>query len=661
MTKFLYIDLETYSAEPIKNGTYKYAANAEIMLVSWAIDDVPVEIIDATAGGLWLDERLLSALEDPKVVVVAHEAMFDRTVLRLQTNFCPPIERWWCTAAQARAHSLPGGLEKLCSILGVPKASSKMQGGKDLIRLFCVPQTRKGEDAYRATADSHPEEWEEFKQYSVMDTEAMREVHKRLPRWNYGGEHYRGRNLWHLDQRVNDRGFCVDVQMAEQAVAAVERVKDAANARTSELTDDAVGKATQRDAMLKHLLNEFGVDLPDMQSATLERRLQDDNLPEDVRELIAIRLQVSTASVAKYKALMRSVTEDGRLHGTLLYCGAQRTGRRSGRLFQPQNLARVPKHIIPHYDDIADIMRAGGADLLLPNPIETMGYMARGAIQAAPGKKLNVADLSNIEGRMMAWAAQEDWKLKAFREFDAGVGHDLYVLSYAASFMEDPADVARDAAEGGIKRQVGKVQELSCQYWGGFRAFQKMSRIYGVSISDERATEVVKAWRLANKKTMDWSGRLETAARKAIRAEGAVFDVWPVKFRRTRNWLIMILPSGRGLFYPKPEIDSDGTISYMGLNTYTRKWERISTYGGKFGENGVQAMSADYMMENEEGIEAAGYGMVLDVHDEVVTETEDTEEFSGVHLAKLLATPRPWSAGLPVVAVGYSTKRYRKG
>jgi DNA polymerase len=676
----LYLDTETYSAVPIKNGTYRYSEGAEIILWSWAIDDNEVDVWDVYAGDP-MPAELRCALEDERIRIIAHEAQFDRVIItgQIEALDLPPetamLDRWWCTAAQARAHSMPGALGKLCSILNVPTADSKMEGGKDMISMFCKPQ--KG--GKRITYLDEPAEWERFKDYCALDTVAMREVRKRLPQWNYGTRGAAGEagiRRWHLDQRINDRGFSVDQKLATEAVAAVEREKLRINLRGAELLGQDI-KMTQRDKLLAALLEEFGVSLPDMKADTLERRINDDNLPDDVRELLSLRLQASTASVAKYKALLRSVTGDGRLHGTALWCGAQRTGRKSGRLFQHQNLSRVPKHLVKTYDLTAEMIRDGAIDLAPPievkkdgtliqhSAMETMGAMVRACIVAEPGKKLCIADLSNIEGRDMAYFANETWKLDAFRAYDAdpdNMERDLYILAYANSFKVSPYSVAQDYKEGGILRQIGKVQELALQYWGGLRAAKKMAAIYGVELSDSRWKEIIDAWREANRNIMEFSGALEDAFRFAIRHPGQPRRVsnGRIVIQRDGAYLRMRLPSGRTLCYPNPQVDDDGIISYAGINAYSRKWERISTYGGKIGENYVQASSADFMMENEEVIEDAMYDIIFDVHDEVATEVEDDPRFSGGELARLLSTARPWAPGFPLAAKGSETKRYRK-
>jgi DNA polymerase len=317
----LWLDCETYSATPITHGTYAYAADAEVMLLAWAANEGPVSTWDRTADPV-MPARLRIALREADEVW-AHNAAFDRAVL--SSNFpelCPPIERWRCSMARALAHSLPGSLDKLCEILEVPQDKAKLKDGRALVHRFCKPLAKTSKTR-RATRETHPEEWERFVAYCAQDVDAMRECCKRLPEWNYKGKELA---LWHLDQRVNDRGFAVDVELAEAAVKAIDieqaRLAGAAWAHT----DGAVNAATQRDAMLEHILAEYGIALADLKGSTVERRLDDPDIPEGLKELLRIRLQASTTSTSKYKALVKAQT-GGRLRGTLQFDGAGRTGR----------------------------------------------------------------------------------------------------------------------------------------------------------------------------------------------------------------------------------------------------------------------------------------------------------------------------------------------
>lgn len=281
----LYGDLETFSEVPIKRGIYKYAENCEVMLFSWALDDEPVRVWDiALCEGMPLD--LSGPLFDDSVELVFQNSMFDRTVLRLsEMGYDLPIERFRDTMVQALAHSLPGALGKLCTILNIPHDQRKMDEGKALIQLFCKPRP-KNSALRRATRDTHPKEWAQFVEYAAHDVEAMRAIHKKLPTWNYSGAELA---LWHLDQRINDRGMAVDTALAQAAVRTVAREKARLASRTQSITAGRVGATTQRDVLLAYLLAEHGVGLPDLQAATLERRLTDTELPDAVRELLAIR------------------------------------------------------------------------------------------------------------------------------------------------------------------------------------------------------------------------------------------------------------------------------------------------------------------------------------------------------------------------------------
>jgi DNA polymerase len=334
----LWIDLETYSEVPISQGTHRYAASAEIMLCAWAIDDGAVQVEDLTDYDkeLMLPEALKAAMFDPAVTVIAHNSQFDRTVIRHAWGTDVPVTRWQDTMVQAMAHGLPGGLGDLCDILKIDQDKAKDKDGRALILLFCKPRPETAK-IRRATRETHPAEWAKFVAYASLDIHAMRAVHKKLPTWNFKGTELA---LWHLDQQINDRGVAVDLDLANAAIAAVAVAQAELGARTSELTFGYVESTTQRDALLKHMLAAYGVGLPDLQMATLERRMNDPDLPAELRELMAIRLQASTTSTSKYKTLVNGTSADGRLRGLLQFCGASRTGRWAGRLFQPQNLVR---------------------------------------------------------------------------------------------------------------------------------------------------------------------------------------------------------------------------------------------------------------------------------------------------------------------------------
>lgn len=351
----LFLDTETFCEEPIKSGLHRYAEGVEIMTVQWAFDDGPVSVVE------FPNADLIQTLVDEADEIVIQNSAFDRTALRHALGVEVPLEKIVDTMVQALAHGLPGSLDKLCTILGVPVDQAKDKAGKQLIQLFCKPRP-KNSAIRRATKKTHPVEWGRFVDYARADIPSMRAVHKRLPKWNYPGN-ARERALWVLDQKINDRGVAVDLRFAERAVEAIGVATKRLDARTKEETNGEVESARKRDQLLAHILKDYGVDLPDMQKATLERRIEDPDLPEPVKELLRVRLMTATTSTSKYKALLKSTSSDGRLRGTLQFCGASRTGRWAGRLFQPQNTPRgtlTPAEI----DDAIEAFKAGVADLI---------------------------------------------------------------------------------------------------------------------------------------------------------------------------------------------------------------------------------------------------------------------------------------------------------
>lgn len=698
-----YLDTETFSAVPIKHGTYRYTQSCECMVVTYALGrTAPVRVWDVTAGEQ-MPEDLAYILDDPDEIISAHFAMFDRNVLRYALGRDIPIRRWRCTMTRAMWHGLPGSLDILGTIFKLPEDKAKLKTGRRLIHLFCKPQPKTAKIA-RANRETHPAEWAQFLEYAKGDIEAMRAVDAKLPTWNDAEL-----DAYHLDQKINDRGICVDVGFAEAAIRAVEREQRRLAADVHRRTAGAVQSATKRDQLLAHILTAYGIDLPDLQMATLERRINDADLPVELRELLALRLQASTTSTSKYKALVRSVSDDGRLRGTLQFSGAQRTRRWAGRIFQPQNLARLDLEVIAgelrcsvkeaearaleYLTDGIAAINADVADLFYDNVMALAANAVRGTIIASPGRKLVIADLSNIEGRDAAWLAGENWKLAAFADFDRGIGADLYKVAYSKAFKIAPADVGKD------QRQIGKVMELMLQYEGGVGAFITGAATYKIdleamadaaieSIPDNVMDEAVgmwewtlkskrstfglsqrvftvcdalkRLWRYAHPEIVGTWADLRENCQQAIWSPGKAFAFRRFVAVREGNWLLLKLPSGRCLCYPSPRVADDGAISYMGMNQYTKTWSRIGTYGGKLFENACQAVAGDVLKHAMPAMEAAGYEIVLTVHDEAVTEAPDTPEYSAKALAGILATVPKWADGLPLAAAGFETDRYRK-
>lgn len=690
----LWFDCETYSECDLKrHSTHAYAEHpsTEITVAQWAIDDDEPTVLDCTASGKGIKgaSELWDALHDPSVIVVAHNSHFDRTLLRRVWGIDVPVERWRDTMIKAMLHGLPGGLEKVGEVLGLPLDQAKDKRGRQLIQMFCKPGP-KGSKIRRKTRATHPQEWAEFLEYSRQDIVAMRAIDSRLPKWNYRDGHNE-LALWHLDQRINDRGFAVDLELAHAATTAAEREKARLKSEVHELTDGAVTSVSKRDQLLKHIVEYYGVELPDMRADTLRRRIEDPELPEAVKLLLSIRLEATKTSTAKYTALTRAASTDGRLRNTLQFAGAIRTSRWAGRVFQPQNMPR-PTMKQRDIDLGIQALKAGAADLVFDDVMGLTANAVRGCIVAPPGRKLCIADLSNIEGRSLAWLAGEEWKIKAFADFDAGIGEDLYKVAYGRSFNIDPKDAV------GQKRQIGKVMELGLGYEGGVAAFLTFAAVYNMDLDEladavhttapkdalaraygmwewakkKRRTlgltqsvyvacEVLKhAWREAHPMTTALWKDVGDTVRQAIRNPGVRFTVRDLVIQRDGAWLRIRLPSGRVLCYLQPRIEENEQITYMGVNQYTRKWARIKTYGGKLVENITQAFARDVLAYNMDTIELAGYEIVLSVHDELLTETDDTDDYSHQELAVLMSCVPHWALGLPLSAAGFETTRYRK-
>jgi DNA polymerase len=685
MTK-LFLDIESFCETPITAGTYKYSSEAEVLIVTWAVDDGEVDFWDVTADKA-LPKRLYQVMMDQKTTIIIHNSNFDRTVLKAALGIDLATRRIHDTMVQALEHGLPGALGTLCEIFGIQSDKAKDKDGRRLINLFCkyLPANQK---LRRATRETHPADWQKFIDYAKTDIKAMRELYKKIPNWNYKGEE---RDLWILDQKINDRGILVDVEFAKKAIELVNSTQAELSKQTFAATDGEVKSTNQRDELLAYILKEYGVELPDMTKSTVERRLNDPELPDGVKELLLLRTQASTSSTAKYKKLMACVSADGRLRGTMQFCGASRTGRIGHRNFQPGNLPR-PQYKSEEINMFIQATKADCADLIFDDIMKYTSSALRGCIIAPEGKKLVVSDLSNIEGRIAAWLSNEEWKIKAFEDFDKGIGEDLYKLAYAKAFGKEAKDVTKD------ERQIGKCLELSMGYAGGVGAFLTFATAYGLNLDTmaekmlpsmpqgvlKEATEfhgwlvsrkastcglkkdtfifcdcLKRLWRYAHPNIVELWDKLEEAVRNAVGTPGKVFKARRLSVEKRGHWLYIVLPSGRLLCYPSMKI-KDGKLVFKGVNQYSRKWGEINTFSGKLFENCCQSFAREIMFHAMPRVEAAGYLNLLSIHDELITEAPDNENYTAEHLSELLSTNPAWSEGLPLAAGGFTCKRYRK-
>lgn len=680
----LWLDLETRSPIPIWHGVALYSTKAQIIMAQWAIDDGPTTVEDLTDSPPPSGALLEAAAEADEIW--AHGAEFEQHALAT-VSWWPlmDLSKWRCTMALARMHGLPGGLDKLSTIFKLGAEEAKDKRGSDLIQLFCIPRKDGGFNDRR----SHPNEWKEFLHYGGMDIAAMRAVYRKCPKWNATPRMWA---FWHLDQRMNVRGVAMDLKLAAGAVEATTKAKRKMAARTSEITEGEVETTQQRNRMLAYM-SEYGVDLPDLTADTVERRLEDESLPEYIKELLRVRQQASKASTAKYQRVLNQHV-DGRLRNLLVFCGAARTGRWAGRTLQPQNLPR-PKH--EAWDIAHAITRFHDGTIADYAPDEVLGLASsalRGLIVSGPNRKLVVSDLANIEGRIIAWVAGEEWKIKAFAAYDRKEGPDLYKVSYARPFNIDPNTIGDDD----WRRQIGKVMELALQYYGGVGAFCSMAETYGLRLEDlarsawpiipanykvvaatawhkavkgkrtygleERVWTVcqclVLMWREAHPAICAFWAQLDLACKMATKVPNKEYKVGEhLAVDRVGNWLRIRLPSGRYLSYPAPRGD-EFTSSYLGIDPYTRQWKRIDTYSGKRAQNIAEGVGVDVLMDGLLAADEIRYNPILSVHDEAITEPPDESGYDDIGLSRLLVESSLWADGLPLAAKGFTSKRYRK-
>ena len=709
----IYLDTETRSEIPISRGTSAYVEGKYfgILMVQYAINDGPVRVWEPMEATM--PEDLAAAMTDEHMFVI-HNSTFDRLVINKSGVFGRSIkpEEIIDTMVQAYAHGFPGALGDLSVIFGLPQDKAKDKRGKMLIQIFCVPQKL----SYVAFNNKHtrPEEWAEFVEYGVKDVEAMREIHKRLPSYNYPKLEHR---IWVYDQRINDRGIPVDVKFAEAAMKEAAEERQRLNNKTSELTRDEVSAATQRDKLLKFIADDYGIILPALRSkdvqdivsrpdvvlkrndavtGKIERMLSAD-IPSELRELLSLRVQSSMNSAAKYRKVLDQQV-GGRMRHTLQMYGATRTGRDAGRGLQPQNLRRATlwkdaDNIEAAIEQDIEAVKTGAISMVTDNTMHVLSDLVRSVICASDGHKLVAADLSNIEGRGLAYLAEEEWKIQYFRDYDAGkIKFDNYKMAYAKAMNIRPEDVTKDG------RQIGKVQELGLGYEGGVKAFLTFAAVYrldiaamadavwasgdlaaleeckrkhewakehgyhaGLTAHEYAACEYLKQlWRNSHPKTVMFWKDLDMAFRNAISYPGETFEVNRLKFKKSGSYLFIRLPSGRVLTYLNPAVDEDNHLSFVGVDQFTKKFQRIKTYSGKLAENVTSAFARDILFYRIPDIEDAGYPIISRVHDELVCECPDLPEYSADKLAAMMATPHEWCKDMPLAAAGFEAHRYRK-
>ena len=653
----IWIDLESFSEADLGEvGAYTYAhhPSTEITLLGFAIDNTPAKVWDITRQRP-VPADLHEALLNPAHKCVAHTVGFDRTMLMAKLpQYDWSLERWVDTAVLCATDGLPLDLDRSTHIV-LNDDQAKVKDGKRLVQKFCKPAPRNHK-AERYTRENSPEDWARFIEYCRMDVESMRAMARQLDPANYELEY----EHWLINMRMNDRGIPVDRRSCELFIEQLAEAERVMTARLRELTDYKVSTIKQ-SVQLRDWVNAQGYSIPNVQAATIEAALSDPALPPLVRDVLSIRQSLAKSSTAKYQKMLAASAADGRLHGMLQFYGASRTGREAGRLVQPQNFKR-PGMKPDAVEEVVGLLNEGKS-LLPETAFEAASDCLRAMFCAPEGQLFVVADLSNIEGRVLAWLAGEEWKLQAFRDYDRGEGPDIYKLSFSKSFGKPVEDVDDD------DRQIGKVQELALGFGGGVGAFHQMAAGYGVAVTDARADEIKVGWRAAHPAIVALWYQAERAWQAALNKPGTAYKIGEhcqIVYRAATDRMRLRLPSGRYLVYYKPRYETvvkptweTESPTFWGVDSVTKQWRKIDSWGGTLVENITQAAARDVLWHGVTLAERTGFECLGTVHDEIIAEM-DEDKADVALLEQCMATVPEWAPGLPLAAAGWSGRRYRK-
>ena len=654
------IDIETYSDRDLKKcGVYKYAEspNAELLLFGYSINNGPVTVIDV-AQGEEVPEYILKALTDDNIIKWAYNASFERIFLSVWlkrnypqyfvsysidedtvSNYLDP-SAWRCSLVWGAVMGLPLSLKGIGAVLKLDE--QKMSEGTDLIRYFCVPckPTKSNGGRTRNLPEHAPEKWATFVAYNRRDVEVELSIKEKLR--NFPVPEF----LWdeyHLDQEINDRGIGVDMQLVTNAIAFDERSKGTISSQMKDLTDLENPNSV---VQMKAWLAENGMETETLSKKAVAELMK--NAPESLAQVLALRQQLAKSSVKKYQAMENAVCDDGRVRGMFQFYGANRTGRWAGRIVQLQNL---PQN---HMDDLAEareLVRQGDYDsveMLYDDIPDTLSQLIRTAFIPKPGYKFYVADFSAIEARVIAHLAGEKWRAEVFKN-----GGDIYCASAEQMFH---VPVKKHGVNGHL-RQKGKIAELALGYGGSVGALKAMGALE-MGLSEDELQPLVDAWRASNPNIVQLWWDVDAAVKTAVSSR-TTSETHGIKFVWRSGMLFVYLPSGRRLCYVKPRIGQNkfggDSITYEGVGS-TKKWERLESYGPKFVENIVQAISRDLLMN---AMKTLSHCFICGhVHDELIIECR--EDVSLDELCKQMARVPDWMPGILLRADGYITPWYRK-
>ena len=636
------IDIETYSDVDLsKCGVYRYSSspNFEILLFGYSVDGGEVRVVDLCQGEN-IPADILAALSDESVTKWAFNAMFERVCLSNYLGEWLEPESWKCSMVWSATLGLPLSLENVGAVLGLEK--QKLSEGKDLIRYFCVPckPTKANGGRTRNLPEHDREKWGRFKAYNLRDVEAEMQIQQRLAKFpvpDFVWEEY-----WQ-DQEINDRGIGVDMEMVAQAIAMDGRSKSELSTAMQELTELENPNSVQQ---MKQWLLENGMEIDSLDKKAVAGLLQE--APEPLRTVLTLRQQLAKSSVKKYQAMENAVCADSRAHGMFQFYGANRTGRFSGRIIQLQNL---PQNHIPDLAQARELVKAGDFDalaMLYEDIPDTLSQLIRTAFVPQDGRKFIVADFSAIEARVIAWIAGERWRLRVFEG-----GGDIYCASASQMFH---LPVEKHGVNGHL-RQKGKIAELALGYGGSVGALKSMGALE-MGLAEEELQPLVSAWRDSNPSITEFWWAVDRAVKECIKKRVPT-ETHGLRFDYQSGMLFITLFSGRRLAYVKPRIGENRfggeSVTYMGMGG-TKKWERLESYGPKFVENIVQAVSRDILCYAMRTLKNCA--IVAHVHDEIIIEA-DRRMFLPAVCEQMGRTP-PWAKGLLLRADGYECSFYQK-
>lgn len=656
----LSIDLETFSSVPIaKAGAQKYIASPdfEILLFAYSLNGAPSVCCDIAQGEL-LPDWVLDALCDPQCLKHAYNAAFEWGCLSKFMGRQLPPEQWRCTMFHGLYAGYPAGLDAAGRALGLPENKRKLSTGKALIRYFCVPCTpTKSNGGRRRNLPNHdPARWELFKEYNAQDVTTEMEIERRLslitvPDWL--------QRQWETDLLINARGVAVDMEMVNGALEIGATVRE-------RLTQEAVrisglsnpNSVQQLSAWLEQ---ETGEEVTDLRKDTVAKMIaQAPDIPE-VQRMLEIRQELGKTSTKKYDAIEQAVCPDGRVRGLLQFYGANRTGRWAGRLVQVQNLPRTYTQPLELARNLVKLRKLDNLRLIYGSVPDTLSQLIRTAFVASDGNVLIDADFSAIEARVISWLAGEQWRLDVFKT------HGKIYEASASQMFGVPIERIKKGNPEYALRQKGKVAELALGYQGGAGALINMGAL-DMGIPEDDLPDIVQRWRDTNKRICDLWYKMNSAAVEAISTGcsvgvGRLLVSCEYDAVHEVEYLTVLLPSGRKLYYNSPQIGENKwggpSISYMGMDQTTKKWKRIETYGGKLVENCVQAVARDCLAQAIENLEAEGLPVVFHIHDEVVIDCRaDTATLDDV--VDIMSRPIPWAPGLPLNADGWVGGFFKK-